>query len=62
MRTEREGEEFRRQFIVLLVGGVGMFGDRVLAHGAGEVAFLPMRAGGKLPSRAPDQEFDAHSR
>ncbi len=61
-RSKRESEELGRQFIVLFVGGVGMFGDRVFAHGLREISFVPARGGGKLPLRAPDQDLDAHAR
>ena len=61
-RPKRESEELGRQFIVLFVGGVGMFGYRVFRHCPRELFFLPAGGGGQFPSRAPDQERDAHAR
>ena len=36
VRPQEQGEEFRRQLIMLAVGRIGMFGDSMLGHGAGK--------------------------
>ena len=36
VRPQEQGKEFRRQFIMLAVGGIGVFGDRLRRHGAGK--------------------------
>ncbi len=61
MRAEDQGEELRRQLVVLLIGFLGVLGDGALRHLAGEGQIRPGLGMGQALARRAHQKIDAQA-